>query len=321
MLERELNLSLRIFVTGADGFIGRYVCRDLIERGHAVTAVSRNGAVCLGATKTLVSGLINTNKDWDNDLREIDVVIHLAGVTHSSYGQDTNLLEHYRDINVGGTFGLAKQALESGVKSFIFMSSIKVNGDVTVSVNDPMSPERAPDPKDYYGVTKWEAEKSLLSIPGLTGSILRPSLVYGPGQKGNLDSLCKAILKRVPMPLARIDNQRSFIYVENLVTAVSAAVERTNLGFEVFTLADVCVSTPELISALAKALGRRAYLFPFPLGLLKVLAAVANKSPEYARLTESLLVDSSDAHSMLGWTPKISFIEAVQLTGASYLNE
>ena len=88
-----------------------------------------------------------------------------------------------------------------------------------------------------------------------------------------------------------------------------------------FTLADVCVSTPELISALAKALSRRAYLFPFPLGLLKVLAAVANKSPEYARLTESLLVDSSDAHSMLGWTPKISFIEAVQLTGASYLNE
>mgnify|MGYP002700594589 FL=1 len=104
-------MSLRIFVTGADGFIGRYVCRDLIERGHAVTAVSRNGAVCLGATKTLVSGLINANKDWDNDLCEIDVVIHLAGVTHSSYGQDTNLLEHYRDINVGGKFGLVKQAL------------------------------------------------------------------------------------------------------------------------------------------------------------------------------------------------------------------
>lgn len=314
-------MSLRIFVTGADGFIGRSVCKNLVERGHAVTAVSRTGTVCLGAIKSFASGSICANKDWGSELCDIDAVIHLAGVTHSSYGQGANLLEHYRNVNVGGTFGLAKQAKESGVRDFIFMSSIKVNGEATRSSRDRMSPEREPAPEDYYGLTKWEAEKSLFSIPGLGGSILRPSLVYGPGQKGNLDKLCRAILKRIPMPLAAVKNQRSLIYIENLVSAVVAAVERTNSGFEVFTLSDICLSTPELISALAKALGRRAYLFPFPIGLLKVLAATINKSSEFARLTGSLVVDSSDAHSKLGWTPEISFTQAVQLTGASYSNE
>jgi nucleoside-diphosphate-sugar epimerase len=314
-------LSLRIFITGSDGFIGRHLCRYLISDGHVVTAVSRNGVYCSGAEKSLASGSICTNKDWGGELLDIDVVIHLAGVTHASYLRDVNLLDYYRDINVGGTSGLAKQAKESGVRRFIFMSSIKVNGDVTTSIDDPMNPARTPTPEDYYGLTKWEAEKSLLSIPGFTGSILRPSLVYGPGQKGNLDFLCKALLKRIPMPLARVQNQRSFIYIENLVSAVVAAVERISTKFEVFTLSDMSLSTPELITALAKALGRRAYLFPFPVGFLKVLAAAVNKSPEFSRLTESLLVDASDAHSVLGWAPEVSFLEAVRKTGASYLNE
>lgn len=312
---------VKTLVTGADGFIGSAVCSRLVREGHDVVAATRTLRSTVPGCEMVAVGAVGSETDWSQSLVGVSAVVHLVGVTHSAYGGKKDELEHYENVNALGTLNLARQAKSAGVSNFVFMSTIKVNGEKTVGSFDQMTSSRKPEPKDHYGRTKYQAEKLLESVTGMTRVVLRPPLVYGPGQKGNLDLLCRTLLKRIPLPLHGIKNKRSFIYVENLVGAVLAGLNRKTLECEIFTLADITVSTTELVLNLAENLHVRATLFHLPPSVLKFLAACVNRRYLAERLVDSLVVNTTDAHSTLKWAPEFSFQEALYKTGKWYRNE
>lgn len=314
------NNKSKVLVTGGTGFVGRAVCRRLLADGaNVIVSVRGESHAVEPGCEHVAVGDINGGTEWQAALRDVQVIVHLAARTHSP---DTpHALAEYRAINTDGTRGLIQAAATADVQRFVFMSSIKVNGEGT-------SPDRSGGIKRYrsddavlptsdYGRTKWEAEKVIAEVTNdakLGSVILRPPLVYGPGQKGNMLQLMRIIDRGIPLPFAKVTNSRSLIYVDNLADAVVCAVRAKNPGTETFTLADTEVSTTELIQAIARGLGKRPNLFFFPVSLLKIAARIAGKGEQLDKLVGSLVVDSSRISNELGWSPRYSFEQAMRKT-------
>jgi len=308
----------RILVTGAGGFVGRALCAALRQEQFTAIAALRQIPGGTGLAQEIAVGDLGPDTDWQAALQGVGCVVHLAARTHVLNDRSADPLAEYRRINVAATEHLARQAARSGVRRFVFLSSIKVNGESTGP--RPYSERDDPRPEDAYGISKCEAEDALRAIGSATGMeivILRPPLVYGPGVKGNFLQLLKAVAKGLPLPLASINNRRSLVYVGNLVDAIIACIRSPAATGRTFLVSDgEDLSTPEMIRRLAMAMGRSPRLLPCPPALLALPARLLGREAAFRRLSGSLAVDSSLLRKTLGWQPRYSvnqgFSETVQ---------
>jgi nucleoside-diphosphate-sugar epimerase len=249
------------------------------------------------------------------DFEGVDAVVHLAGRAHITNGTSANQLEAFRRVNVSGTARLARAAAKAGVRRFVYISSIKVNGEGRQS---PYSEEDVPDPVDPYGISKYEAEQALAAISVETGIgtvILRPPLVYGPGVKANFESLIRVIDYGLPLPFKNIDNRRSYIYISNLTDAILLSVSHPKAAGEIFIVSD-CedISTPDLIRSLASAMGKKASLFSLHPAIIKAMSSVLGKREEIEKLMGSLFVNAEKIKDRLGWKPPFTLKEGIEET-------
>jgi UDP-4-keto-D-QuiNAc 4-reductase len=318
----EINKKNKVLVTGADGFIGSNLCTYLREKGYFVRGALRNNLPDISRADDYIRvGQINELTDWVDALKNIDFVVHLAGQAHVMDKQKTDIACLYHRVNALGTKRLAEQAVLAGIRRFIFISSVKVNGEGN---QRPYTEKDTPKPQDVYGKSKWEAENLLLSVAAKTGVqtvILRLPLVYGVGVKANFKSLIKLAGSGLPLPFKGINNRRSFIYLGNLVDAISICIAHSLAAGEIFLVSDgQDVSTPDLIKMIAGLLRRRRaprndarlfYLYP---GILRALCKIIGKAEELEKLTGSLLIDSSKIRNLLGWKPSFTLEEGIRET-------
>lgn len=311
-----------ILVTGANGFVGRALCENLVHHGHEVRGAVRSGKVILNPKiSRVVIGEIDNRTDWASALTAIDVVIHLAARVHVMSETSSDPLTEFRKTNVQGIEHLARSAAAYGVKRIVFVSSIKVNGEETVA-GQRYTESDLPSPKDPYGISKMEAEQVLHRVEQETGLefvIVRPPLVYGKGVKGNFKRMLSALARKMPLPLASIKNLRSLIYVENLVDALRVCSIHPAAAGKVYLLSDgEDISTPELLRKLGWFMGKPARLFRFPVLLLNVFGSLFGKSGEMSRLLGSLQIDSTKIQRDLNWHPPYSLQQGLQVTAACY---
>ena len=300
-------------VTGASGFIGRRLCATLRERGFDIDSVVRDASVA----DSIKVGSIGTNTEWRSTLTTRPrIVIHLAGRAHSMKDEALDPLTEYCRVNVQGTLNLASQAAAAGVERFVFLSSVKVNGEST-NGSRFFTGEDSPAPQDAYGLSKWGAERGLWEIASPTGMevvVVRPPLVYGPGVKGNFARLLALVRSGVPLPLSAVNNRRSFVGLDNLVDLLIRCVDHPGAEGKTLMVSDgQDLSTPELLRMMANAMGRSARLFPVPVPLLRLGGRALGRLHEVDRLVGSLQVDNSATCEILGWTPPVSVEEGVRM--------
>jgi UDP-glucose 4-epimerase len=301
---------MKVLVTGAAGFIGRAVCTELRQRGHSVLAAVRWNA----SNDEVAIGDIEQVRDWAPLLESVDAVIHLAARVHQMHDDD---VDAYRRVNRDATAHLAASAVTAGVAHFVFLSSVKVMGEAT----EPGRPFRETDPPlpvDPYGKSKLEAERELARICGGTHTsltILRPPLVYGPGVKANFLSLLRAVDRGVPLPFGSIANERSLVSVRNLASAIVHAL--SGPGGTYFVSDGENVSTPALMRALGRALGKPVRLVPVPLRILRALGVVSGRRGAIDRLTGSLAIDTRRIRDT-GWAPPESLVDGLARTAEWY---
>ncbi len=304
-----------ILVTGATGFVGQALCAELSRRRMEYRPVSRSPR-----SGFVVIGTMNSDTDWSDALAGIDTVIHLAARVHVMNESAADPLAAFRAVNVDATVNLARQAAGAGVKRFIFLSSIKVNGEETAE-GKPFRASDAPYPEDAYGRSKLEAEGALLAISAETGMevvIIRPPLVYGPGVKANFASLMKWASRPFPWPFGMIRNRRSLVYLGNLVDFMLLSARHPAAGNRVFLVSDgEDLSIGQLISKLSLAAGRTAWMLPVPPALLEGLAALLGRRAAAQRLLGSLQVDIGETRLVTGWSPPYSVEEGLAATVAS----
>lgn len=309
---------MKILVTGASGFVGAPTCRALLAAGHQVVAAVRrdDSFLPLDVEARRVEPL-GPETDWRAALKGCDAVLHLAARAHVMKDRAADPLSLFRRINRDGAVRLAEQAAAAGVGRFVFVSSIKVNGEGTK--DKPFRADDVPAPADPYGISKAEAEAALAGIATRTGlslAILRPPLVHGPGAKGNLAALMKLLSLGLPLPLGGIDNRRSLVGVDNLAHALAFLAGHNAQGR--FLIKDgEDISTPELIRRLGQGLGRPALLLPVPPALLRAAGACLGKRAAVERLTGSLVVDDAPLRA-LGWTPPLSLAEGLAEMAAAH---
>lgn len=318
---KSTPVPVKLLLTGANGFVGRILSAELTRQGYSVrSAVRMLNAECHGMERAIV-GSIDGTTDWTVALQNIDVIIHLAARVHVMQDTSTDPLAEFRKVNVLGTENLARQAAQAGVKRFVYVSSIKVNGEKTVG-QQSYTEQDAPSPQDPYGVSKWEAEQALHRIAQETGLevvVVRPPLVYGPGVKGNFISLLAAVNKGIPLPLAGADNARSLVYVGNLVDALIACATHPAAAGQTYLVSDgVPVSTAMLVERLAGALGRRSRSFYFPPMLMRAAAALLGRSAQVDRLFGSLRVSDEKIRRELGWVPPYTLEQGLHATAEWY---
>ena len=315
-----------ILVTGATGFVGSALLPVLLSQFHEVTAVGRRAQDKSHAgLSSFGFGNIDGATKWSTELRGTDAVIHLAARVHVMRDTVGDPLAEFRRVNTEGTLNLARQAAAAGVKRFVFISSVKVNGEST-------EPEHAfteadvSSPQDAYGQSKHEAEVGLREIARTTGMqvvIIRPTLVYGKGAKGNFKSLMKLVASGLPFPLAFVHNFRSFVGIDNLVDFITICLKHPAAADETFLVSDgEDLSTPDLIRRMARAMNRPARLLPVPVWALKAGALLLGKGDAVQRLCGNLQVDISKSRTLLGWNPPISADEGLRrAVGANYGQE
>lgn len=307
---------MRMLVTGATGFVGRALFDQLTVAGHFIVPAVRRIS---GLQNEHVIGEIGPSTEWLSALGGSDSVVHLAARVHvmSDVAQDPLAL--YRATNTEATLNLARQAAEAGVKRFVFISTIKVNGE---GRDAPYRETDAAAPEDAYAISKWEAEQGLQRIAADTGLevvILRPPLVYGPGVKANFLRLMRTVERGWPLPLRAIRNHRSLLYLGNFVDAIRVCVEHPAAVGQTFLLDDgEPVSKPDLIRALACAMGRPARLPAVPVGVLELAGALLGKRAAVGRLAGSLYVDSSAIRSRLGWIVPYTLQQGLAATVADW---
>lgn len=306
-----------ILITGANGFIGRNLCTSLKEKGYFVRGAVRNNVYDVSRVDEYIQVVdINGSTDWQQVLIGVDIVIHLAARVHVMKDPVTDPLEVFREVNVFGTERLVRMAAKAGVKRFIFISSIGVNGDFTKK--EPFTEDNVPNPVGAYAVSKWEAEQSLRKVVENTGMgvvILRPPLVYGPDAPGNFSRLMRLIKKGIPLPLGSIKSLRSFLYLGNLMDAIITCITHPLAAGETFLVSDgQDVSTPDLIRMIACEMKKKAVLFYLHPGILKALCKIVGKTEELEKLTGTLLVDSSKIRNLLGWKPPFTLEEGIRVT-------
>jgi UDP-N-acetyl-alpha-D-quinovosamine dehydrogenase len=296
----------RILVTGAAGFIGRSLCPALAARGHRVVAGLRRDAPAappVAGVEPRLLGPIAPGRAWDGELRDVDIVIHLAQRAHRRAGRGTFAGEP------GAAAALARAAARSGVRRFVYLSSIRAMGEAT-SPGRPFRADDPPDPRDDYGRAKLATEQALAQAAAETGLelvILRPPLVYGPGVGGNFRALIRLTGCGLPLPFAALANRRSLIAIDNLVDLLAAAAVHPAATGRVLLAADgPAPSVPALIRILAKAQGRRVRLFPMPAAVFAVLRALPGLGQAVSRLTLSLEADDAATRAALGWVPPVA---------------
>ncbi len=309
---------MNILVTGANGFVGQALCDALRQRNHGVRAIVRR---VRDDTRVTALGEIDEKTVWTTALLGIDVVIHLAARVHVMQDSAVDPIAEFSRINTAGTDNLARAAAASGVKRLVYVSSIKVNGEATVGAQK-FTEADLPAPQDPYGISKFAAELALHRVAKETPLeivVVRPALVYGAGVKGNFEHMLQVLMSRIPLPLAAIRNQRSMIYLGNLVDALMTCATHPNAAGNTYLVSDgEDIATPNLLRQLGAALGKSARLFPFPTTWLQVLAQRFGKGAQIARLTQSLKVDSGKIRRDLAWTPPFSLHEGLVITAQSY---
>jgi nucleoside-diphosphate-sugar epimerase len=302
-----MNESTNILVTGATGFIGQILMKQLLAcESFNVIAALRATNIIDSSRFTVVGDLTETT-DWSSALVDQQVVIHAAARAHIMRDESIDPLTEYRRVNVRGTLNLARQAAKAGVKRFIFISSIGVNGNTNTR---PFTERDTPKPTELYAQSKWEGEQGLFEIQYQTGMelvILRPPLVYGAKAPGNFGKLIKYVAKGIPLPLGAIHNQRSLVSVDNLVDLIITCISHPAAANQVFLAGDgKDLSTTELLRGVAEAMGQPSRLIPVPASLLMLAAKLLGKKAEAQRLLGSLQVDISKTREVLGWQPPIS---------------
>ena len=296
-----------VLVTGANGFIGQAVCAGMCAAGWRVKAAVRNleNVKFPPSIEPVKIDTIGRDAKWTNILENTSKIIHLAARVHVMKERATDPLSEFRDTNVLGTMELARAAVLAGVRRFVYVSSIKVNGEVTCK--NAFTETDYPAPSDAYSISKWEAEQGLRSLSENTGLevvIVRPPLVYGPGVKGNFYRLIKLVDKGVPLPLGNISNSRSLVGLGNIVDfLVLCALDPRAVG-KTFLVSDGRdLSTSVLIGKIASALNKRAMLFSLPPTLLKTMGKLVGLGGTIDRLCNSLEIDASRARKELNWHP------------------
>lgn len=311
----------RVLVTGANGFVGRPLCEELLRRGYQVRAAVRSPGRLSAGMEAVSVGSIDEHTDWTGALQGVDTVIHLAARVHVMKDTTADPLAEYLKVNLLGTANLAQQAAHAGVKRLVYVSSIKVNGEETHGQRS-YTEQDIPAPRDPYGISKWQAELSLQHIARETGLeivIVRPPLVYGPGVKGNFISLLAAIDKGVPLPLAGARNARSLVYVGNLVDALIVCANHPAAAGQTYLVSDgEDVSTATLVEKIAKVLGCNSRSFYFPPGLLRAVAALLGRAGQMDRLFGSLRVSEQKIRRELGWAPPYSMEQGLSATANWY---
>jgi len=305
---------MKVLLTGANGFIGLAVLRRLNEMAglQPVGALRRN--VKLNDAKFVEVGDLTKQTNWSFSLAGADAVVHLAARAHVMKDTAANPITAYRAVNVEGSLNLARQAASAGVKRFVFISSVKVNGERTPP-GRAFTEVDAPNPQDAYSQSKHEAEQSLRQLSNDTGMelvIIRPPLVYGPGVKANFAALMRAVQRGWPLPLGAVHNQRSLVALDNLVDFIVTCITHPQAAKQTFLVSDgQDLSTSELVRGMAQAAGVRARLLAVPVWALQAGASLLSMGDPAQRLCGNLQVDISKARSLLGWAPPVSVQEGL----------
>ena len=313
----------RILLTGASGFIGNALANAVHDKGFTVRgAVRTKSKTILAFIEQSDIGNISTDTNWRSALDEVDVVIHLAARVHVMQETANNSLEEFRNVNTYGTLNLARQAAELGVKRFIYLSSIKVNGDATLPESS-FTPDDVFIPTDPYALSKYEAEQGLLKLSEETKMkvvIIRPPMVYGPNVKANFLSMMKWLYKGIPLPLGAIHNKRSLVSLDNLVDLIITCIKHPEAANGVFLVSDdEDLSTTELLSRVSNALDKKPCLFPVNKKLLELCLKLIGKKDLALRLCGSLQVDISKTKKLLDWTPPVSVDSGLRKTAEYFL--
>jgi nucleoside-diphosphate-sugar epimerase len=312
----------KVLVTGAGGFVGEaVVLRLLVDKKFSPIAVVRGASRLHGLCPAITFDLRHTVLP---DLGDVQVVIHAAARVHVMNETCVDALTEFRKVNVEGTLRLARHAVQSGVKRFIFISSIKVNGESTI-VGQPFTADDQPRPLDPYAISKFEAEEALMQIGQSTGMevvIIRPPLVYGPGVKANFLSLLSLANTGIPLPLGAIRNQRSLVAIGNLVSFVITCIDHPRAVNQRFLVSDgQDLSTTQLLQQLSNALGKRVRLLPIPEQLLKLAAFILGKQAVVQRLCSSLQLDIAKNRELLAWVPPVNMHVAMRRTASHFLEK
>jgi len=299
-----------VLVTGASGFVGGHLVPLLEREGWSVRRAVRKRS---GKGEEVVIGSLGPSTGWQSALADVDAVVHLAARVH--HQREEHAVKIYRDVNIDGTLHLARTAANSGVKQFVFVSTVLVHG----RSNDGRAPFTENDvltPRGLYGMSKAAAEAGLRNIAqesAMRVTVIRPPLVYGSGARGNFAMLARAVRLGIPLPFAGIHNYRAFLSVQNLASFISARLKQADKSFDVFLVADQeQVSTPEFIERLASAAGARSRLFSMPSPLLRVLLGMTGRQEVRDSLMGSLVLDVSKAAST-GWKPAVSLDKGLRL--------
>lgn len=301
-------MNKTVFLTGASGFVGSRALSVLSDKYNVIAGVRKLKPESDLRAAMKVS-VINGNTCWGDVLSMVETVVHLAAVAHGS-----SVDSHYiKETNVMGTLNLAKQAALVGVKRFVFLSSIGVNG---VSNHSPFCVTDTPFPLDDYATSKFEAELGLKKIGSETGMeivIIRPPLVYGPCAPGNFGKLAKMVEKNLPLPFGAVHNKRSLVSLDNLVDLIVTCIDHPNAANQVFLVSDDCdVSTTDLLRIMIESSGKKPRLIPVPVAWLSFIACLLGKNSIIERMCSSLQVDISFTKKTLGWKPPVSFQDGIQ---------
>ena len=295
-------MRTKILITGSNGFLGQYLAQFLAEKNYLVLAQTRK------AQTFAYPNIVNINFDLNDnlaniDLRQVDVIVHCAGRAHVMHETAASPLEEYRQTNVQGTLNLAQKAVQSGVKRFIYLSSIKVNGEQTTT--QPFKPNDKVNTDDAYGLSKYEAEQALLKLSQETGLevvIIRPVLIYGPKVKANFKSMMALARKKFPLPIGCLDNKRSMVSVYNLADLIEVCLTHPNAKNEIFLVSDQDdISVKQLFEKLAYYQNNKLMILPIPKKLISLLATLVGKGAMASRLCSELVVDTSKNTALLDW--------------------
>lgn len=312
---------MKILVTGSNGFVGQHLCSHLAALGHNVSGAVRSQGLAPDRTTEIVVGDLSEATDWAGLVHGFDAVIHLAARVHVMNDTAGDPLSEFRRVNSLATAALAQAAAAQGVTRFVFLSSIKVNGESTAGKGYAASD--VPEPVDPYGVSKHEAEVELRKIEqdtSLEVVIVRTPLVYGPGVKGNFAKTLSLVHAGLPLPVGGIRNRRTMVSVWNLVDLLEkCAVDPRAAGVLVLAGDAFSPSTPELFSQLSIAMGKTARVFPVPVALMRLAGRLTGRSAIVKRLTESLEVDPGSSSTEWAWQPPHEFADSILRTATWYV--
>lgn len=316
-------MNQQIFVTGALGFIGSALIPHLSLQGYPLIAATRHPTNALPIkTQQVAIGDLLSDTNWIPLLKNVDIIIHLAARVHIIHDTSTHPLTEFRRTNTTATLNLAKQAALAGVRRFVYLSSIKVNGEIS-QPGQPFTVDDTNIPVDLYALSKYEAEQGLREIAQQTGLevvIIRPPLVYGIGVRGNVQNMMRWLYKDFPLPLGNIHNQRSLVALPNLIDLITICIDHPAAANQTFIVSDgKDISTTELLKELGMGLGKPARLLPVSQKLLEATLNLLGKQAIARRLCGNLQIDMSKTCELLNWKPPANLNEELEKTAHAYL--